>query len=57
MAGLLAHRSMLQAVFPVPEGSSDLIGRQLLANSCGYSTGFTPASLLAPRYEGTICGI
>ena len=54
-AGLLAHRSSLQAVFPAPEGPSDLIGRQLLANSCGYSAGFTPASLLAPSYGGTIC--
>ena len=48
MAGLLARRSMLLAAFPEPMGSSDLIGHQLLADSCGYSTGFTPASLLAP---------
>ena len=55
MAGLLARRSMLLAAFPVPVGSSGFSGHQLLADSCGYSAGFTPASLLAPCYRGTIC--
>ena len=54
MAGLLARRSMLLAAFPEPEGSSDMIGHQLLADSCGYSAGFTPASLLAPDQGSTI---
>lgn len=48
MAGLLARRSMLLAAFPEPKGSSGIVGHQLLADSCGYSAGFTPASLLAP---------
>ena len=46
MAGLLAHQSTLPAAFPerLLQWHS---GHQLLADSCGYSAGFTPASLLS----------
>ena len=52
MAGLLAHRSKLQAAFP--RCISVAFDLSLPADSCGYSAGFTPASLLAVKYNGTI---
>ena len=47
MAGFLARRSSPLAAFP-ELALQWHIGHQLPADSCGYSTGFTPASLLAP---------
>src|SRR5438876_11858 len=47
-AGLLARGSMLLSGLPETlAGFSDIGGRRLAAYSCGGSSGFTPASLLA----------
>ena len=51
-AGLLAHGSVRLSGLPRanPSGAD---GPPLAAYSCGGSSGFTPASLLAPRHETT----
>jgi hypothetical protein len=55
MAGLLARRSLRRAAFP-ELALQWHVGRRLPTDSCGYSAGFTPVSLLALDYESTICG-
>ena len=51
MAGFLAHRSALLAAFleagPRERHFQWHVGHQLPADSCGYSPGFAPGSLLA----------
>src|SRR5436190_4395790 len=49
-AGFLARGSMLLSGLPKTlAGFSDIVGQRLAAYSCGGSSGFTPASLLAPE--------
>ena len=52
-AGLLARGSMPLSGLPETlAGFSDIGGQRLAAYSCGGSSGFTPASLLAPDQTG-----
>src|SRR5690242_19620059 len=51
-AGLLARGSLRQSCLP-RANPSGVNGPPLAAYSCGGSSGFTPASLLAPRQAAT----